>query len=139
MKSILLIAAIAALFSCYSLKKGKLKSYEGSLDGYKVYKVDSINAYYLIYAIKDGSRYKIVSKKNHNNCKEKIEINKVYLFDLQPTLENRKIAGDTLLSQNTLLVNCFSYDDTTQICFEDNMLRELYNAKNVKGICFIKK
>ncbi|PUZ29390.1 hypothetical protein DCC81_08060 [Chitinophaga parva] len=108
--------------------------------GYTVYKVDSINSYYLIYARKADSIYKIVSKRggNHGDNLVRIAVDSTYNFILHSSLLNRKIGNAVLLLQNTLLVNCFSYDNETRICLEGDSIRDLYNAEDIKGIYFIK-
>ena len=131
---IITMLIVVGLNSCYPTKKNRLKT---NLITYTVYKIDSVNSYYLIYATRENNRYKIVSKKTTNVCSNKILINGKYPFKLSPTLSNRTVAGKVLLPQNTLLVNCFSYDDSTRVCLEDNMVRELYRAENIKGLCFI--
>jgi hypothetical protein len=79
-----------------------------------------------------------VSKKADIITADKIETNRSYKFNLHSTLLNRQIGGKTVLPQNSLLVNCFSYDDTTQICLEGDSIRDLYHADNIKGLYFIK-
>jgi hypothetical protein len=106
---------------------------------YKVYKIDSINNFYLIYAKKNDSLYKIVSKKEGiGNC-NRIQEGKVYDFKLHARSENRTIDGIKILPQNSLLVNCFSYDDSTKICLERDSINDLHYAENIKGLCFIKQ
>ena len=104
---------------------------------FNVFKIDSINAYYLIYAKKDKSIYKIVSKKESILGSNKIEPRNRYYFKLYSIISNRKVANTSILPQNSLLVNCYSFDDTTQICLENGLLRELYYAENLKGLFLI--
>ena len=104
---------------------------------FNVFKIDSINAYYLIYAKKDKSIYKIVSKKEAIIGYNKIEPRNRYYFKLYSIISNRKVASTSILPQNSLLVNCYSFDDTTQICLENGQLRELYLAENLKGLFLI--
>ena len=104
---------------------------------FNVFKIDSINAYYLIYAKKDKSIYKIVSKKETILGSNKIEPRNRYYFKLYSIISNRKVANTSILPQNSLLVNCYSFDDTTQICLENGLLRELYYAENLKGLFLI--
>jgi hypothetical protein len=104
---------------------------------FNVFKIDSINAYYLIYAKKDKSIYKIVSKKETIIGSIKIEPRNRYYFKLYSIISNRKVASTSILPQNSLLVNCYSFDDTTQICLENGQLRELYLVENLKGLFLI--
>jgi hypothetical protein len=105
---------------------------------YKVYKIDSINNWYLIYARKGDSLYKIVSKKmSIENC-NRIRIHKSYEFRCHSCIYGDKIAEKTILPQYTLLVTCFSFDDSTNICLERDSINDLHYADNIKGLCFIK-
>jgi hypothetical protein len=108
---------------------------------YNVYKIDSIDNYYLIYAKKNESIYKIISKKQRfYNC-NKILINSNYDFDLIPVKMDPRRVGDTLrvrpfIHPNSLL--CYTFDSKTEICVERYM-SDLHFANNVKGLCFIKE
>lgn|GEM_PF-1344359 len=103
---------------------------------YKVYKIDSINSFYLIYAKRNDSLYKIVSKKATIISCNKIEKDGEYDFNLHSRLSDRRIGNKEILPQNSLLVNCFSYDDSTTICLERDSINDLFYADNVKGLCF---
>ena len=117
-------------------KMMRAKRYKNEVVAYKIYKIDSINTYYLIYARKEDSLYKIVSKKTGiENC-NRIEVGKYYDFHLHSSIYGRTIAGKTILPQNTLLVNCFSFDDSTNICLERDSINDLLYADNVKGLYF---
>ncbi len=105
---------------------------------YLVYKIDSVNSYYIIYAKKDGGRYKIVSKKeNIDKCKC-IKINENYNFLLHSGLSSKVRIGNLSFSPNeTKEVTCFAYDKTTTICLEGDTIKDLYYADNIKGLCFV--
>lgn len=127
---------------CIIIQKGQtsstktLISQEQSL--YKVYKIDSIHSYYLIYARKKDTIYKIVSKKSDlENCNS-ILINQDYAFRLQGRIASRQASKFRLSPEASLLVNCFSYDDSTSVCLERDSINDLYSAENVRGLCFLK-
>jgi len=137
MKYILILLAIV-LIACSSTKENRQRSVSENKLLYKVYRIDSINSYYLIYAKRKDSLYKIVSKKAVDVSSDKIVINKNYEFKLISSLLNRRIGNTVILPQNSLLVDCFYYDNTTKICLEGDSIRDLYHADNIKGIYFIK-
>jgi hypothetical protein len=113
----------------------KKNSFDKHSTSYRVYKIDSINNYYLIYAKKRGSRYKIVAKKEEaENC-NRIRINSNYKFDLHSV---RDVPGDPNSGKKSLQVSCFDYGDSTIICLEGDSIRDLYYSDNIKGLCFIK-
>jgi hypothetical protein len=127
-----LIGFITSKFVKNGYSVGKLET------SYDIRKIDSINNWYLIYARKGDSLFKIVSKKTTiENC-NKIQINKKYDLQLHSRIYGYAIAGKTMSPQNTLLVNCFSFDDSTNICLEGDSIRDLFYADNIKGLCFEK-
>ena len=104
---------------------------------YNVYKIDSINSFYLIYARKEKSIYKIVSKKEQNqNCNSTIIMNGKYEFKLHSQSYNPKTGKLDELPENSLLVNCFYYDDSTTICLERDSINDLFYGDNIKGLCY---
>lgn len=105
---------------------------------YKVYKIDSIHNYYLIYAKREDTLYKIVSEKAPKiNCKQ-IQINHQFPFILHGRIADRQASKFRLSPEASLLVNCFSYDDSTSICVERDTINDLYSAENITGLCFNK-
>jgi hypothetical protein len=106
---------------------------------YQVYKLDSINDFYLIYAKKGDSLFKIISKRELVKHMKKIEINETYPFKLHSRRESLPtIDGIKLEPINYLDVECFAFDKETTICIErNNGIYDLYFAENIKGLFFI--
>lgn len=103
---------------------------------YKVYKLDSLNAFYLIYGIKGGLRYKIVSSKQKTkNCSE-IVIGGSYPFELHSMTEINGVSSVPKLSK--FEISGLSVDEVTVIPFEHETQWELYFASNIRGLCFSK-
>jgi hypothetical protein len=97
---------------------------------YKVYKIDSINNFYLIYASKKDAHIKIISAKEyHEKCK-RIQKGNYYDFELFSMLSNEEIMPG--------LANCVMVDSITKIYLEDSIL-DLKSATNIKGLCFVRK
>ena len=104
---------------------------------YKVYKIDSINNYYLIYAKKGHDLFKVVSKKERIKMCNSIIVNNVYEFHLHSILS---INGHPIIPANEIMeLSGFMIDHSTVIRFEGDSIRDLYYADNIKGLCFIKK
>lgn len=133
-----LIGLLLVFVACTTSKVGNKVVGGQHFRSYKVYKIDSVNSYYLLYAKSEDSVYKIVSKKDTLRNENRIQIKKSYPFNLHSILSKRQIGNNTVLRKNSLLVNCFYYDDSTKICLEGKAIRDLYNADNVKGIYFLK-
>ena len=141
-KIILLLILTILLVECASklVRSNAIYSDKGNngLTSYKVYKIDSINTYYLIYAKKGDTLYKIVSTKEIiENC-ERIKVNVRYDFKLHSSLSDFKI-GNVTIHQTDLNVSCYAYDASTYICLERDSINDLYYADNIKGLCYINK
>jgi hypothetical protein len=105
---------------------------------YKVYKIDSLENLYLIYARKNDSIYKIISQnQKENNCKN-IKVNGVYCFKLHSRFES-KFLGKYRMSPKALPhVSGYNFYGTI-VTLEGDSIRDLYYAENIKGLCFIKR
>lgn len=89
---------------------------------YKIKMIKTVGKYYVIYAVKNDSTYKIVSKKEKiNNCR-KIRKDESYPLDLS---EIQIMGGSE--------VDCVSFDKKTVICKEPDA--DLCIANNLKGLC----
>ena len=134
------LVIILILVSCFS-KKHLQKSYSDKrknslmdMNLYRVYKIDSIRNFYLIYAEKNDVLYKIVSEKTHVvNC-QPIRVTENYPFVLHSHIANRKVGNMRIMPGS---VDCFYYGDSTFICLEESIY-DLHSAENVSGLCFLK-
>lgn len=81
---------------------------------FRIKKIDSINNYYLIYAKKGDSLYKIVSEKvRQQNC-QRIKENGVYKLLLSSIWRENILIGNVNVSPSlTPHVNCLSFNDST--------------------------
>jgi hypothetical protein len=141
----LIIATIALLFSIKNSQTCQID--KNSLDYsksklieikplYKVYKIDSINSWYLIYAKKIDSVYKIVSRKEIvMNC-SKIQINKEYHFKLISWFPSNQKGLDISFKSIPHLAG-YGFDDSTTITLEKDSINDLMYAENVRGLCFM--
>lgn len=104
-------------------------------------KIKSKNAWYIIYAEKQDTLYKVVVKKEivSGECK-KIAVGKYYDLELKSRRENApEINGVKLQPMNYLDVECFSYDEETEICIEPKKrIYDLYYTNDLKGLCYLK-
>lgn len=119
-------------------------SYSGRSTGFeinlKVYKIDSINNFYLIYGRKGKSLFKIVSKKEVSARGKPIRLNGKYEFSLTSIWNAEIIINGVNVSPSHIpAVNCLAFDSATYICLERDSITDLYHAYNVKGLCWIKK
>lgn len=103
---------------------------------FSIYKIDSINSYYLIYAKMNDTLYKIVSRKIENSYCDKIELNKDYFLSLNSIWRKEMLIDGINVSPSvTPHVNCLHFNDSTAICLERDSINDLYEAKNLLGLC----
>ncbi|NDV57679.1 hypothetical protein [Bacteroides sp. 519] len=103
---------------------------------YEVYKIDSINNYYLIYLRKDSQKYKVVSKMEYVPFGKKIKLGTKYDFSLESLFDvDISINGINVNPAHTSLVECIYVDKMTYVCIERNdSIFDLFRAKNLTGL-----
>ncbi|PNW25597.1 hypothetical protein [Formosa algae] len=103
---------------------------DSSDNKYKVFKIDSIEGIYMIYALKSGKYHKIISQNSDsiNSNWKPILPNVIYEFEL-----------DTLISQIGVYEHMSGLvwtDDGPTIDFEGDSIRDLYTSPNIKGLYY---
>ncbi|PWK20029.1 hypothetical protein [Xanthomarina spongicola] len=140
-KTIYLIILILGIISCKSQKNNKvekpLKIDLSSEILAKVYKIDSINNYYLIYVSNEKLNYKIISEKvSHENC-NKVVLDSLYSFRVESLLLTRPRAseGVELPVNYSDFEKCIDVPNNTKICTEVG-IRDICKSKNLLGLCY---
>ena len=136
MKTLIKICVVFLFHSCLSTQN-TINSNTGL---YKIKKIQTKNDWYIIYAEKQDSTFKIVSGSEiglNSEC-EKIRVGKSYAFELKSRRNNvPEINGVKLSPVNYLDIECYSFDKDTEICIEPKKgIYDLYHANNLKGLCF---
>jgi hypothetical protein len=141
MKNLILILAITyCLVSCYSVK-GTGEIYQ--LNSYRIIKLDSINNVYVLSAMRSDTLYKVLSYKDSSNKCRNVFVNNTYKLNLKSLFirgfvdsSGRKfditpdaVPGLTGFEYHGVLV---SIDKLP------NQKRDLFEATNLKGLCFVK-
>lgn len=135
-----LIPILLAILSCTGpARVSSDKSSEQTDTIFRIDAIDSVNSFYVIYAAKDNQSYKIVSKKGDIKGCRKIMVGEKYKFHLESILaEKVKIGGNEFSSSNSLKVNCFSFEDNTEICKEQSKgINDLHKTKDLVGLCYL--
>jgi hypothetical protein len=104
---------------------------------YHVYDIDSIKGCYIIYSQVGNSRYKIVSFRSNNNNARNIYINHNYEFNLTSIFYGLKINGQDVNDND--FVKCKQFNDSTTVCEEPPLMRDIYTADNVDGLHYNKQ
>ena len=107
---------------------------------YEIYQIDSINDYYLVFAKKSDSLFKIVSAKTTNNSCERIQLNKKYALSLHSIWTKPIVINNTDVSPSqTPHVTGLGFDDSTTIKIDRaNGIYDLYKCENLRGLCYLK-
>ncbi len=139
MKIIGYLYIVMILFSCSSTKK--LVKDNTDRNNYLIKEIKVKNSWYIIYAEKKDTLYKIVvgkEEKANKNC-DRIIVGSYYDLKLQSRSENvPEIGGVKLKPINNLDVQCYAYDIETEICIEpEKGILELYYTKDLNGLCYI--
>lgn len=109
---------------------------------YLIERIDSINNWYLIYAKKLDTNFKIISSKDVRQMApgKKIMVGRYYRLilisrknDDVPTIKGIKIKP-----MNSLDVHCYVYDEQTSICIEqEKKIFDLHRSPNIIGLTYI--
>jgi len=116
---------------------------EGKHDNqiYLVKEIKSINSWYIIYAEKQNSLYKIVTKYDERRSKfsKKIISGNYYILELYPQSDSAPIIGGVKLRPvNYIDMPCFTFDERTAICIEpERGIYDLYCTKDLNGLWYI--
>lgn len=150
MKNLIIIYVSFFLFSCSITKKPLISESNGGT--YLVEKIDKNNSWFIIYAKKADTLYKIISFSENNlnlNCK-KIYVGGRYDFNLISKNDNiPTVNGIKLIPMNYLDVKgnvierngvkCFVIDKKTTICVEPKLgIHDIFYTYDLKGLCYLK-
>jgi len=136
---IFIILFFALFFSC---KNSQNIVHKDSKTLFKVIKIDFINTWGIIYATRNDTLFKIVSKidKSYNDSCNQVQKGGYYAFELNSRRDNvPEINGIKLKPVNYLDIECYGFDEKTNICIEPKKgIYDLHFAKNLKGLCLEK-
>lgn len=135
MKIIAIILGLTILLGSCSVPK-KLGSNETT---YLIKKIKKQNTWYIIYAEKNNTLFKIVSKadNSYDNCNQ-LKVGKRYMINLSSRKENAPDIGGVKLDP-VGYTGCYKYDSETVICLEPKKgINDLFYTNEIKGICFLK-
>jgi len=135
---LLTIISVILLLSSYNEKPTSCKQ-----NDYEICKIDSVKNWYIIYANRNDSTFKIASlniallKKEENKCDSVISIGKRYNLSLQKRLENVLSFSElTFTSPNYLDVQGEVYNPNIDFFVKhEEGVFGLYTCRNLEGLC----
>lgn len=104
---------------------------------YYISRIDSLNDYYIIYAREriKGHDYKIVSKKDKCESKNKIKQGGTYYLETSSIFTNIIDGKEEYIGDN---LSCIVMDNS-RFCKEpENFIFDVSKSKNLKGLCYIR-
>lgn len=135
---IYLLALIMLLSSCSSTKKPIVVSDRDT--SYRIKKINRNNSWYIIYAERKDTLFKIVSyaEDGINEGYKKIVVGGKYDFELKSKKENAPIIGGVKLDP-VGYTGCYQFDKETTICLEPKRgIYDLFYTNDLKGIYYLK-
>lgn len=125
--------------SCSNIKK-TTRAMEKSTR-YLIKEIDKKNSWYIIYAERRDTIYKIVSKVDNSmneNCKSIIVVGKRYDLELKSNKQNAPTLNGIKLDP-VGYTGCYQFDAETTICLEPKRgIYDLFHTDDLKGICYLK-
>lgn len=141
--SILFFTSLVLLMTFCKAKKGVVRETTSNNQDSKIvvpqmfrlYKIDSLNNVYLIYAYNGSRPFKLVSLKDENNgsC-EKLEVNKSYQLMISSIVLKKLNGRDVSPSVTPLLTGVEYYGNI--ISFEKDSILDIFTSPNIRGLCY---
>ncbi|WP_455584679.1 hypothetical protein [Bacteroides sp.] len=128
------------LILCWSYKGTAQITREKTPDySLKINRINNIKSYYIIYAQRNDSVFKIVSRKqdNSNNSCKKIEVGKSYLLNLRVIFPLDSIWGFKIM--NPLDVSDMVLEEGVTIKIEKSSHYKIYESENLNGLYYDEK
>lgn len=132
----LLIVFVLMLLNC-APKRTSQEMHDS--EKYTVYKIDSINSYYLVYLTYRKNSFKVISKKESSSSCRPIKVGDQFnLFFLDRLIkEEDYIPKDfKTISALSFVPDCIKLDDSTEIC-RDRGMDNIYLSKSLRGLCYV--
>lgn len=125
-------------FNSFDLSKQNSEDVSKSKDSsFYVYKIDSINNYYLVYGKVDNEMYKIISRKQLIGQCDNVMAGRSYYLSIQSILFKKVNIGGVVRERVGAPPSCMIFDDSTIICLEKGLVMDLFESKNLSGLCLV--
>ena len=107
-------------------------TFRAANERYVVYRIDSLNNVYIVYAKKDSVLYKIVSLKDTIKCKQ-VVVGGEYSFVLMSRIPKTFNGKDVSPNQVPHVTGIMYYGNW--IKFERDSINDIFSSINLKGLC----
>ena len=134
MKIILILLIMAVCMAC-SIVQGVRSDGRALTMLYKIKKIKEEKLFYIVYAIRNDSVFKIISfidSTSISNC-EKIKIRSFYFLDLEKIFPLDSLFGKSVAPN--LGIKGFKVNNEKIIMLESKTHNRIYTALNLNGLC----
>lgn len=115
-------------WSCKVPKKAFLTASQGEI--YQISKIDSIDNVYLVYAMRNDSTFKVISKKEQNIQCTQVRIGSNYSLSLESWF-----LPEEFYVKNR--ITGVKFENVLITVERDSVVGDIFITKNLKGLCYI--
>ena len=139
MKKLLVIACTFLVFYCSCKQTQNVVNTEGEDFGriYQIIDIKDEKSFYVIYAQKSDSVFKIVSEKNIviAPC-EKVQIGRSYLLYINEIFPLDSLLGKKVMPN--LGIKALTLKDGSSVFIDEKSHYKLYKANNLNALCYMR-
>ncbi len=136
MKNLIILVAIGLFIACSASRVNKSSiDRSGAPSSYKIMKIKKEKSCYIIYALRNDSTFKIISKVDNTNMVdgEEIKLGNNYILNLKKIFPSDSLLGKPV-SPN-LGISGYGVDNGHLIMLEKKSHNTIYRALNISGLC----
>ena len=140
-KKILILFVMGLMIACSSTRGDQLLQNNGkSTSLYKIKKIENNKSFYVIYAIRNDSTFKIISNVDICNTKvfdcKKIKTGRSYILDLKVVFPSDSLFGKPVAPN--LGIRGYGVNNGKMVMLEIKSHNKIYEALNLSGLCIDK-
>ena len=135
-----LIITIVIVFTFGSdTRNVKKDQIQNSKKNYKVFKIDSVGSYYLIYLKNRNKNYKVISKKEiEKKSYDLIQLGKEYSLNLNSIFNQQIKVKNKKIILTPPIVDCIGFEKNIYICKEKELgINDLHFSSDIYGLSII--
>ncbi|WP_298900947.1 hypothetical protein [uncultured Psychroserpens sp.] len=136
-----LIITIVIVFTFGSdTRNVKKDQIQNSKKNYKVFKIDSIGSFYLVYLRKGNLNYKVISEKlKKKESSDLIEVGEEYNLSLYSIFNQKLKINNKEVRVVPLIANCVQFEKDINICKEKDLgINDLHYTPDLRGLYIIR-
>lgn len=136
MKNLAFLVIIGLFIACSTAQRNLNSiNFEEVNSNYRIKKIEDEKSFYIIYAVRNDSTFKIISNVidiNPLDC-ENIQVGKAYFLDLKVIFPSDSLLGKPFAPN--LGIKGYSLNNEKKIMLEKKSHNKIYTALNISGLC----